>query len=225
MFIFEILATLSIISINVFNQCINKKAISIPAILSPMNPLAERVHFIASELTQLHATVKRLADTISGLKQEIMNEEVFKRPSPTSHLGLTPPPLPAQLPEPIEASELTPISAQPNLVLNGATSKSVEEVEVTAPSPQKLKTEFAGLKMHLGQVWSVRLGIVLLTTRFVFLSRYTYDSCVRDLSPGLRLSMMYLLSFFITGAGLFCERWKNNLKGYGRIVAASASLA
>ncbi|MEN8773116.1 MAG: hypothetical protein ABF382_06170 [Akkermansiaceae bacterium] len=139
MFIFEILATLSIISINVFNQCINKKAISIPAILSPMNPLAERVHFIASELTQLHATVKRLADTISGLKQEIMNEEVFKRPSPTSHLGLTPPPLPAQLPEPIEASELTPISAQPNLVLNGATSESVEEVEVTAPSPQNSK--------------------------------------------------------------------------------------
>ena len=79
--------------------------------------------------------------------------------------------------------------------------------------------------MQLGRVWSVRLGIVLLTTGFVFLSRYTYDSVIRDLGPGTRLTFLYLLSFLLTGAGLFCERWKESLKSYGRIVAAGGLAA
>ena len=178
--------------------------------ITNMNPLADRVFSVESELAQLQATARRLSETVSGLKKEVMKEEVVEAPAPTFSPQTSPPPLPKEFPA---------------AIVNEPTQIKIEEIEIKVPKPGKTKEEAAGLEMHLGRVWSVRLGIVLLTTGFVFLSRYTYDSFIRDLGPGVRLTMMYLLSFLLTGAGLFCERWKENLKNYGRIVAAGGLAA
>lgn len=175
-----------------------------------MNPLADRVSSVECELSQLQATAKRLADTVSGLKKEVMKEELADAHAQTIPPKATPPPLPKEIP--------ASIAPEPREI-------AIEEIDIKPPVPARVREKTAGLEMQLGRVWSVRLGIVLLTTGFVFLSRYTYDAFIHNLGPGVRLTLMYLLSFLLTGAGLFCERWKENLKNYGRIVAAGGLAA
>lgn len=176
-----------------------------------MNPLVQRIATLELELAQLTDTAKRLSETVADLRNEVMHEDEVTTAEPVNPplAQLTfPPPIP-DTKEPGQAPVMIEEASAPKLEVQDSMTRE----------------EVSNLEMHLGRVWSVRLGIVLLTTGFVFLSRYTYDSFIRDLGPGVRLTMMYLLSFLLTGAGLVCERWKENLKNYGRIVAAGGLAA
>ena len=170
-----------------------------------MNPLSQRISIIESHLASLQRDASRLSQTVDDLKRELIIEE-------------------EEVMVPVIIPEVTVIPPQ---VTEQKVKPIVKEETKEKPRPPALpnQEEVAGLEMQLGRVWSVRLGILLLTTGFVFLSRYTYDSIIRDLGPGVRLTMMYLLSFVLTGAGLFFEGWRDSLKSYGRIVAAGGLAA
>lgn len=177
-----------------------------------MNPLFQRVSQVESELTELRKTAKRLSQKVEALKGDLFREETLEieEPEPIAQEA------PATIPGVVQ--ETTPPPFPVANELEHIHSKVEPDVEVP-------REDVAALEMQLGRVWSVRLGILLLTTGFVFLSRYTYDNFIRDLGPGIRLAMMYLFSIALTGAGLFCERWKESLKSYGSIVAAGGLAA
>lgn len=178
-----------------------------------MEPLLDRLERAESELCHLRQNARTLSETVAQLKKEArqrINPVVGPRAERAARPVMTQDTQPKLHPRPRQAV-MTPPPLPPVIETNQ---------EVTAPEPTE-----RNLELHLGRVWSVRLGIVLLTTGLVFLSRYTYDAVIRDLGPGIRLTIMYLISFFLTGAGLVCERWKSSLQSYGRIVAAGGLAA
>lgn len=197
-----------------------------------MKETLEKLARVEDELSELRRRTRRLSDTVVALKKE-----VAERVSGDSPARSTMPPLPTPVPEVARASERrdskpTPKPADSEIVPEPARGPSPSRVsdpvlESTSDPSSDFREDPSprDLEMHLGRVWSVRLGIVLLTTGFVFLGSYTYDAVIRDLGPGLRLTLMYLLSFLLTGVGLVCERWKESLQSYGRIVAAGGLAA
>ena len=165
-----------------------------------MDPLIDRISHLEKNLDRLF---KEAGDISIGLKD--LKSEVHR---PKEHAIKTPPPLPkVTIPEPDPAPLVVEKKAPP------------KKVPVVKPSVKKPEYN-GGLELQLGRVWFVRIGIILLTTGLVFLSSYTYHNYVHDLSAGTRLGLFYLLAGIITGVGLYCEKWKDNLKSYGRIVAA-----
>ncbi len=183
-----------------------------------MDSLPERLKRAEDELASLRLTANRLSETLSSLRTEIRWSLPREEPQkPDSLPEVDAPTIGTSEPNSPKQAEVAP----PPLL-----SSSPEPLPLTSPEKPVVEPgRSRDLELQLGRVWSVRLGIVLLTTGLVFLSRYTYDHFVRELGPGLRLTIMYLLSFLITGAGLLCERWKSSLETYGRIVAAGGLAA
>lgn len=174
--------------------------------------LQQRLDYVSGELAMLQENSSHLSQIVTNLQREC------------SQLKATPPPLP----------EIIPVAAVPEIIPTPEPAPVIISSPLPDPQPipepqpkfdAPLIADHKDLEMQLGRVWSVRLGIVLLTTGFVFLSRYTYDSFIRDLGPGIRLTLMYLFSFLLTGAGLFFEQRKDSLKNYGRIVAGGGFAA
>jgi uncharacterized membrane protein len=163
---------------------------------------------VESQLADLQRDARCLSQTVTDLKTEV-------------HLAEQPKVIPDIISVEIPIDKTTP----PPLPEEVIAAITIEPTPLEKPTLSLTQKEVAGIEMQLGRVWSVRLGILLLTTGFVFLSRYTYDNIIRDLGPGIRLTLMYLLSFALTAAGLFCEGWKDSLKSYGRIVAAGGLAA
>lgn len=182
-----------------------------------MHSIPERLSRAELDLGALHQEAHRLDLTLRELKRQIKREEDVKALSVAEE---TPPPLPLpkiETPKPKPKPKTAHIAAK----------------IITVPVPLKKETlplastpsYSSDLELQLGRVWFVRLGIILLTTGLVFLSSYTYKNFIHDLDPGVRLTMLYLTTFILTGAGLFCERWKESLQNYGRIVAAGGLAA
>lgn len=194
-----------------------------------MDPIADKLNRVETELRELRQSADRLLKTVTQLKSEAAGDSPQdQRPE------ATPPPLPAQKPVPPTKSgdsgptEATPADRPEALARREeippppppSDSESMAAEPIVSP-----ETKSGDLEMQLGRVWSVRLGIALLTTGFIFLSRYTYDAVIQELGPGIRLTLMYLLSFGLAGAGFFFERWNESLKNYGRVVAAGGLAA
>ena len=178
--------------------------------------LQQRLDHVSDELALLQENSNHLSQIVTNLQREC------------SQLKTTPPSLPEIPPVAAVTEIISEPEPEPELTIIPEPLPEPEPLPTSEPQPKfdaPLLADHKDLEMQLGRVWSVRLGIVLLTTGFVFLSRYTYDSVIRDLGPGIRLAMMYLFSFLLTGAGLFFEQRKDSLKNYGRIVAGGGFAA
>ena len=77
----------------------------------------------------------------------------------------------------------------------------------------------ASFEEKLGQVWLVRVGIVLLITGLVLGGNWAYKNWIHDLPAGVRLAGLYLCSAIIGGSGIWLSR-KENLKHYGEVLLA-----
>lgn len=107
--------------------------------------------------------------------------------------SIIPPPLP---PRPVDIPDETGVE---------------EEVE--------MENSGASFEEKLGQVWLVRIGIVLLITGLVLGGNWAYKNWIHDLPAGVRLAGLYLCSALIGGSGLGLSR-KQNLKHYGEVLLA-----
>lgn len=181
-----------------------------------MNSIPERLSRAELDLGALHQEAQRLDITFRELRNLFEKERPVKVEPFKEEL---PPPLPEEEQE--IQTDIQPVIESKKIITTKIEAPDPLRTPVTPTKPVYSRE----LEMELGKVWSVRIGIVLLTTGLVFLSSYTYKNFIHDLGPGIRLTMLYLVCFFLTGAGLFCERWKESLQNYGRVVAAGGLAA
>ena len=92
---------------------------------------------------------------------------------------------------------------------------------VWVPDVAEPATEDAGptFEEKLGQVWLVRIGIVLLITGLVLGANWAYKNWIQELSAGVRLTGLYVFSALIGGTGIWLSR-KENLRHYGEVLLA-----
>jgi len=94
----------------------------------------------------------------------------------------------------------------------------------SAPPPVAEKASF---EMRLGTYWLVRAGIVMLLTGLAFFANYAYHHVVPKLGPGGKISLLYLASGLLLGAGAWWQRRnaKESLKNYAQVLFAGGLAA
>ncbi|MEM7387982.1 MAG: DUF2339 domain-containing protein, partial [Verrucomicrobiota bacterium] len=153
--------------------------------------------------------------------------------SPTSRLGTrslsgrdlrpdqTVTPLPAKPHPEKRTTDVAPqaISA-PLAKTTDADGKSEKPCDPSV-SPPELPAESGGLEMHLGRIWLVRLGIVLLLTGFVFFANHARHLFMSEhLGPGIRVGLLYGLSLALFAVGWFLEKGRTSFQNYARVLMA-----
>ncbi len=113
----------------------------------------------------------------------------------------------------------TPASANPPAI----TAKT-EFVPPPEPPPV---TEKASFEMRLGTYWLVRAGIVMLLTGLAFFANYAYHHVVPRLGAAGKISLLYLASGLLLGAGAWWQRRnaKESLKNYAQVFFAGGLAA
>ncbi len=87
--------------------------------------------------------------------------------------------------------------------------------------------ETASFEMRLGTYWLVRAGIVMLLTGLVFFANYAYHHLIGKLGPVGKISLLYLASGMLLGAGAWWQRRnvKESLKNYAQVLFAGGLAA
>jgi len=152
------------------------------------------------------------------------------------------PPQPVILPEPIRPptpirvilESQTPSAATTPSVISPPPFIPPEPVTETArvsassepasPPPFPEKTSF---EMRLGTFWLVRIGIVMLLTGLAFFANYAYHHIIGRLGPAGKISLLYLASGLLLGAGAWWQRRrvKESLKNYAQVLFAGGLAA
>jgi len=138
-----------------------------------------------------------------------------------AHTGTPPPIIRPPRYEPRSAPVFTPPSAF------AAQTKAAPETEVppvAEPAPVTGKNSF---EMRLGTYWLVRAGIVMLLTGLAFFANYAYHHVVPKLGPGGKISLLYLASGLLLGAGAWWQRRSaaETLKNYAQVLFAGGLAA
>ena len=92
-----------------------------------------------------------------------------------------------------------------------------------APEPAKDRS----FEMRLGTYWLVRIGIVMLLTGLVFFGNYAYQNFIVRIGPAGKVSLLYLASAILLGAGAWWQRRaaKESLKNYAQVLLAGGLAA
>ncbi len=148
-------------------------------------------------------------------------------------------PVPA-MPVPVEPEAIAPPVIRPPITEFARTASAARSEETTAPVPPPFmpKTESeppepapvgekASFEMRLGTYWLVRVGIVMLLTGLAFFANYAYHHVVPKLGPGGKISLLYLASGLLLGAGAWWQRRNMNesLKNYAQVLFAGGLAA
>ena len=93
-----------------------------------------------------------------------------------------------------------------------------------------VKAELAGkgsFEMRLGTYWLVRIGIVMVMTALVFFGNLAYQSYIRNLGPGGKVTLLYVASAMLLVAGGWWQRKaaKESLKNYAQVLFAGGLAA
>jgi uncharacterized membrane protein len=152
------------------------------------------------------------------------------------------PPEPVIPPEPIVPPELiykihktqAPPATAPSSMLSPPPFIAPEPVAETAqasgssePATPPPLPEKASFEMRLGTFWLVRIGIVMLLTGLAFFANFAYHHVVPKLGPGGKISLLYLASGLLLGAGAWWQRRnvKESLKNYAQVLFAGGLAA
>jgi uncharacterized membrane protein len=75
-------------------------------------------------------------------------------------------------------------------------------------------------EMRLGTFWLVRIGIVMLLTALVFFGNYAYHNFIGMIGPAGKVSLLYLASALLLGAGAWWQRkaGQESLKNYAQVL-------
>ena len=131
----------------------------------------------------------------------------------------TPPPIaPPSIPVFAKANE-TEAAAVPPIIT--ATNEFTPPPE---PPPVAEKNSF---EMRLGTFWLVRIGIVMLLTGLAFFANFAYHHIIGKLGAGGKISLLYLTSGLLLGAGAWWQRRdvKESLKNYAQVLFAGGLAA
>ncbi len=97
------------------------------------------------------------------------------------------------------------------------------DLSAIGPEPAKERS----IEMRLGRHWAPRIGIVTLLTAFVFFANWTYQNFIIHLGPGGKLSLLYLASAMLLGAGAWWQRKavSASLRNYAQVLFAGGLAA
>lgn len=100
-------------------------------------------------------------------------------------------------------------------------------LEANEPSSPPPLPEKASFEMRLGTFWLVRIGIVMLLTGLAFFANYAYHHIIGKLGPAGKISLLYLASGLLLGAGAWWQRRtvKESLKNYAQVLFAGGLAA
>jgi uncharacterized membrane protein len=99
---------------------------------------------------------------------------------------------------------------------------SVASAVSSAPPLKK-----ASFEMRLGTYWLVRIGIVMVLTGLVFFANLAYHKVILGLSPAGKVSLLYLASGLLLGAGAWWQRKaaRESLRNYAQVLFAGGLAA
>jgi uncharacterized membrane protein len=91
----------------------------------------------------------------------------------------------------------------------------------------KEPAEARSLEMRVGTYWLVRIGIVMVLTGLVFFGNLAYQNYIRQLGPAGKVTLLYLASAILLGAGAWWQRKvvKESLKNYAQVLFAGGLAA
>jgi len=133
---------------------------------------------------------------------------------------LPPPPIIPPLPTP--PPYIPPVIAPEPVAETMQASMGEETPPLAVPAPEK-----ASFEMRLGTFWLVRVGIVMLLTGLAFFANYAYHHIIGKLGPAGKISLLYLASGLLLGAGAWWQRRnvKESLKNYAQVLFAGGLAA
>ncbi|HSY16847.1 MAG TPA: DUF2339 domain-containing protein, partial [Candidatus Acidoferrales bacterium] len=131
----------------------------------------------------------------------------------------TPPP-----PPPYIRPEIKPEPVAETMQADTMQNSTADETPPPLPTPAKEKASF---EMRLGTFWFVRVGIVLVVTSLAFFANYAYHHIIGKLGPAGKISLLYLASGLLLGAGAWWQRSnvKESLKNYAQVLFAGGLAA
>ena len=139
--------------------------------------------------------------------------------------AFTPPPTPPPIIPPLPTPPLPPPYVRPAVSPEPATATMQSSAaDQTPPPPVPEKGSF---EMRLGTFWLVRVGIVMLLTGLAFFANYAYHHIIGKLGPAGKISLLYLASALLLGAGAWWQRRnvKESLKNYAQVLFAGGLAA
>ncbi|HSU52927.1 MAG TPA: DUF2339 domain-containing protein, partial [Candidatus Dormibacteraeota bacterium] len=158
---------------------------------------------------------------------------------------IAPPPPPSPIPvfsqeivEPAKPETLKPVAPESApLLQQQQTPEPAPPLKQEVPTPPPMAPALApriaepkekkSFEMQLGTVWLVRVGIVMLITGLVFFGGYAYKTYVMNFGPTGKVSLLYLASGMLLGAGAWLQRKsvKESLNNFGQVVFAGGLAA
>ncbi len=146
--------------------------------------------------------------------QPVLEEEPIIPPPPIVP-PIAPPPIPPRIPHTVPRPVLE--TAQVSTA-----TPSTEPPPATTPTAEKDSFE-----MRVGKYWLVRIGIVIILTSLAFAANLAYHNLVPKLGPGGKISLLYLASGLLLGAGAWWQRRnvKESLKNYAQVLFAGGLAA
>jgi hypothetical protein len=124
-------------------------------------------------------------------------------------------PIPKAAPEP----EVLPVFISEDNINTGAKPPPIAE-----PAAVAGKESF---EMRVGKYWAVRVGILIVLTSLAFAANLAYHNIVPKLGPGGKISLLYLASGLLLGAGAWWQRRTAGeaLRNYAQVLFAGGLAA
>lgn len=84
----------------------------------------------------------------------------------------------------------------------------------STPEPKEKES----FELHFGQVWLVRIGIVVLLTGLVFLGNFAWKEIAAKVGPAGKLAVLYSAGLALVGIGFLVKRKRSELAAYGKVL-------
>ena len=200
-----------------------------------------RIEQLARRVDELELRILRLTNLKPAAREET------EKPAPDFEPATLPPrktePPPPDVPpetifptEPIReflepqmppTAAMPPAFSPPPFIPREPVAETAQVSEPGAPVTPPPLPEKASFEMRLGTFWLVRIGIVMLLTSLAFFANYAYHHVVPRLGPGGKISLLYLASGLLLGAGAWWQRRnvKESLKNYAQVLFAGGLAA
>ncbi len=134
-----------------------------------------------------------------------------------------------KIPEPQmpPAAATPPVISTPPFVAPAPVAETSQVSRSNEPTAAPPHSEKASFEMRLGTFWLVRIGIVMLLTSLAFFASYAYHHIIGRLGPAGKISLLYLASGLLLGAGAWWQRRtvKESLKNYAQVLFAGGLAA
>lgn len=194
--------------------------------------LRRRVELLEEEIRDMNRRLRQLeprAETLPERAISPQEQPVIEETAPAVRM-VQPPPLPTfterEQPHTLHEilQEAKKASAEPRPEQEPESEIELIPVREEPPPQPRAMPERADAELWIGQVWAVRIGVLLLFTGFVFLANYAWEHYISQLGAMPRLILLILLAAAGVVAGEIMRR-KPRLGTFGEVIAAGGLAA